>query len=107
MMRRLPSRPTLVKAPRSPRAHPPGAQHGHPLDGPWRMIESRPRPSESGGCSSMIERRTIPHIAAAVAAAALLTIASPAAAELRVFVTNEKSDDVTVIEAATGRVIAT
>src|SRR5688500_12003340 len=46
-------------------------------------------------------------VAAAGLAGLLLTLAHPAAAELRVFVTNEKSDDVTVIEAASGRVLAT
>ena len=39
--------------------------------------------------------------------ALLLAAAGPASAELRVFVTNEKSDDVTVIAASTGDVLKT
>ena len=46
-------------------------------------------------------------IVAAIAAVALALGPDPSAAELRVFVTNEKSDDVTVIAAATGDVLQT
>ena len=37
----------------------------------------------------------------------VLAVVTPGAAELRVFVTNEKSNDVTVIDAASGAVLAT
>ena len=46
-------------------------------------------------------------IVAAIAAVALALGPDHSAAELRVFVTNEKSDDVTVIAAATGDVLKT
>ena len=42
-----------------------------------------------------------------LAALALVAMASPAHAELRIFVTNEKSDDVTVIQADSGTVLKT
>src|SRR5512138_359339 len=38
---------------------------------------------------------------------ALALVAAPAGAELRIFVTNEKSDDVTVVNASTRAVVAT
>jgi YVTN family beta-propeller protein len=43
----------------------------------------------------------------AVLAASLVLGSAPAGAELRVFVTNEKSDDVTVIDATTRAVVGT
>ena len=51
--------------------------------------------------------KTPRRMAVLLTAAGLLALSTPSAAELRVFVTNEKSDDVTVIEAASGRVLAT
>jgi YVTN family beta-propeller protein len=56
-----------------------------------------------------VRRRLVMHgiIVAAIAAVALALGPDPSAAELRVFVTNEKSDDVTVIAAATGDVLKT